>query len=531
MGVTGQLLEMRVQGDELARKLQLEFGRGKSNMASVVRSAFAKASAQMTAALVSDLASYDNFLQELKGYNQEALCGWTLSSAKGQLEKLRQLGEKIATRKTKLAEHLEGLRQGQLQYRKDSFDARLREARRFHKATHLWKKDVPDSLLQYLFSKEALVCFASLPEEKDKDTPPAEESKDDDASSSTSSADHQLACNFKQLSQGDEDFNAGVPMLFTEPSAPLPPAPPSAPPSVPSSASPSGDASFSKLILGFPGLFGQQRLDGALQKLLESLKQQGTGQLHASLRLEPKGAGHDTVEQLGWIPPAWKTAGVIPEALRSFGAPWLLASSPGGFRCGFEKWPAPGLGQFLVSLQGDCILCVWPVQSVIDRGCDDRQLLTWPFTLPAAAFRKWADEAKLRYCQLVKGSAVWVPYGWHACLVARSSASCASLLIQPYINLNLASKCESWPAVAASLVNYLDKQMSSAESSFARRHGKEFREWLTTEASVLQRVSLSIMDQQKDAPAPLLNVPVATTSVGSASIDQNQLSKEAGKEY
>ena len=235
------------------------------------------------------------------------------------------------------------------------------------------------------------------------------------------------------------------------------------------------------------------------------------------------------MEQLGWIPPAWKAAGVIPEALRSFGAPWLLASSPGGFRCGFEKWPAPGLGQFIVSLAGDCILCVWPVQSVIERGCEDRQLLTWPFTLPAATFRKWAEESKLQYCQLVKGSAVWVPYGWHACLVARSSASCASLLLQPYINLNLASKCESWPAVAASLVNHLDKQMSSAESSFARRHGKEFREWLTTEASVLERVSLSIMDQ-KDAPAPLLDVPVSNTSAGTASSEQEQLPKEQDPE-
>ena len=165
--------------------------------------------------------------------------------SEGPAEKLRQLGEKIATRKTKLAEHLEALRQGQLQSRKDSFNARLRESRRFHKACHLWKKDVPDGLLQYLLSKEALVSFAGLEEEKDKDGPPASESKDDDASSSTSSADDQLACNFKQLPQGDEDFNAGVPMLFTEPSAPppvpssAPPSfPPSAPPSVPSSASP-----------------------------------------------------------------------------------------------------------------------------------------------------------------------------------------------------------------------------------------------------------------------------------------------------
>ena len=83
------------------------------------------------------------------------------------------------------------------------------------------------------------------------------------------------------------------------------------------------------------------------------------------------------------------------------------------------------------------------------------------------------------------------------------------------------------------MVSYLDKQMSSAESSYAKRHGKEFREWLTTEASVLQRVSLSIKDAPAplvDAPAPFLDVPVSNTSAGTVSSEQEQLPKEQDPE-
>ena len=83
--------------------------------------------------------------------------------------------------------------------------------------------------------------------------------------------------------------------------------------------------------------YGQPRISKASDQLTDHLiaeqaKAAAMGNSRtnvAMLRLPPKGTGSDTVEALNWVPISWRDTGIVLEATRSYGAPWLLAGSLG----------------------------------------------------------------------------------------------------------------------------------------------------------------------------------------------------------
>ena len=52
----------------------------------------------------------------------------------------------------------------------------------------------------------------------------------------------------------------------------------------------------------------------------------------ADARISVSGGGADTVESNAWLPKAFSEGGWMPEAARSYGAPWLLSTDGTGFR-------------------------------------------------------------------------------------------------------------------------------------------------------------------------------------------------------
>ena len=87
----------------------------------------------------------------------------------------------------------------------------------------------------------------------------------------------------------------------------------------------------------------------------------------AVLWMQPRGTPNDTFQNLEWIPAHMTASGAKPEALTTFGAPWLLCGLEGSHRDN-ESLPFPGLGHLVRQLVGSIVAIVWPVELVTNRG-------------------------------------------------------------------------------------------------------------------------------------------------------------------
>ena len=100
----------------------------------------------------------------------------------------------------------------------------------------------------------------------------------------------------------------------------------------------------------------------------ETFMNEDGSRLMSDIRMKPMGGGHDHVEQLAWVPTAWKARSLTPEALRSLGTPWLLSHVVAGARKDGVQWPLAGFGHFLCVQRGDMLTCLIPGTAIVDRG-------------------------------------------------------------------------------------------------------------------------------------------------------------------
>jgi hypothetical protein len=90
----------------------------------------------------------------------------------------------------------------------------------------------------------------------------------------------------------------------------------------------------------------------------------------ASDPLKRPNGGAIEVEQLAWVPSQWKKQNMTPEALRTLGSPWLVPCEPVGARKDVTQWPLPGFGHFIIPQRGSMLVCLIPVESLLERGCE-----------------------------------------------------------------------------------------------------------------------------------------------------------------
>ncbi len=102
-----------------------------------------------------------------------------------------------------------------------------------------------------------------------------------------------------------------------------------------------------------------------LTKILDKEALSATGAKGCVVWVTPKGGQRDTVESMSWAPKAWMNKSMVPEALRSFGSPWLVGGLPGSCRIGVNGWPVPGMGQFLIQTRGSSILVTFPPPGIL----------------------------------------------------------------------------------------------------------------------------------------------------------------------
>ena len=84
--------------------------------------------------------------------------------------------------------------------------------------------------------------------------------------------------------------------------------------------------------------------------------------------MKPMGGGQYHVEELAWVPGAWKAKSLTPEALRSLGKPWLISHDVAGARKDGVQRPMAGFGHFLSVQRGDMLACLIPASAIVERG-------------------------------------------------------------------------------------------------------------------------------------------------------------------
>ena len=185
------------------------------------------------------------------------------------------------------------------------------------------------------------------------------------------------------------------------------------------------------------------RLQPSQDKMLAYLQgQQGQpdGATMGVLRMPPKGQPTDSVEALSWAPPTWKEKGWVPEALRTFGSPWLLVGQPGSCRVGASGWAMPGMGQFLAVLSGSAYLVTFPYSEAMERGAEMANAHKWLLETTGKVFATFAGKA-IRAAAMSTGCTAWVPYGWAAILLTTVTHGTPSLVMSaPYLNHALAKQ-------------------------------------------------------------------------------------------
>ena len=114
------------------------------------------------------------------------------------------------------------------------------------------------------------------------------------------------------------------------------------------------------------------------------------------------------------MPTQMKDSLIVPEQLRSFGAPWQHAMSACSYRGSSGGTPFSHLGGFHYSTDSDHehILCAWPVSSVLDLNVKPSASTAFLGSLSASDFSKWAVD-HVWHCSFGEGRVAWLPYGWH----------------------------------------------------------------------------------------------------------------------
>ena len=244
-----------------------------------------------------------------------------------------------------------------------------------------------------------------------------------------------------------------------------------------------------------------QRLPQAKQNLVAHLSSESSrlqGTRSALLRLAPKGQPTDSVEGLAWAPDCWKNAEMPPEALRTFGSPWLLIGQPGTARFGNHGWSLPGMGQFINIISGSVVLVTFPLRACIEQGSSMEQAAQWLLNMSMQSFSGFANPL-IQAATLTEGCTAWLPYGHSVILINTVEANAPSCVLSaPYMSAMLAKNYPLMGLLASynlKHVEFLASQGVKPWDSLAA----QFKEWIMS----LMEDGSQDSQQQLSADEPL----------------------------
>ena len=153
-------------------------------------------------------------------------------------------------------------------------------------------------------------------------------------------------------------------------------------------------------------------------------------------RMEPRGQPHDTFEQIAWVPGSLKNAGIAPEKLTSFGAPWMMGLEPTKSRVAPLQYMFPGAGHCLHIVEGEAMVACWPLGPAIEKGGSATEEHVYFEAMDTKAFTAFAN-ANFAHVVLKAGDTIWIPWGWHSAVVNKAGSRPLNALYVPWFNASL----------------------------------------------------------------------------------------------
>jgi len=235
----------------------------------------------------------------------------------------------------------------------------------------------------------------------------------------------------------------------------------------------------------------------------------------ASKRQAAEGGQRDTLQRMEWAPSEWRKHGSTPDALSTFGAPWLFASEAGATR---SNWVVPGVGQFLVQMEGTSILIAFPLKEAVELGNSMAAASEWATSLKLPTLMPWAD-IHFRAATLEPRCVAWVPYGYCAYLVASVEGPTVTLAA-PYFSTNIMKHHPMLVNLVKYNLGYI-KERASREPY--KSLGTAMMDWLKGN---LNEEQLKKLDDHPVLPAPVI---VNGAPQPPAALEDEQKSKDNQK--
>ena len=395
-GVTGEVAEAAAWAKNAAKAAHSQYGLARVNLSKQINALAVKASTELPEDVTRDCKRYQALLTKISLCSETA-SKWTASNI---LEKKTAIQRDIAELSQLAVLLSDKLGQLMVQSKADK-EQKAKEERtsainRERKIRGYLSSNSPAVLCRWLYSIEAIGCDGKSAGKTI--APPLEESVDEEVSSEVS---HNIVVRNLEWHKDSQAIDPQKPAIFLK------------------------DCKGVGETLGhLPDALGKQRVQQAIDKMVDFLHSNQAAAASSDdlfepvgmLRMPPKGGGQDTVEALTWVPEAWKKNGMVPEALRSYGAPWLLTGQPGSCRYGDATFAFPGIGRYLNVVAGAVILVMFPYVAIEERGASMAMSSDFLFSLALKTFTEFAN-SEFRVATLVTGCGAWVPYGWKVFLV------------------------------------------------------------------------------------------------------------------
>ena len=141
---------------------------------------------------------------------------------------------------------------------------------------------------------------------------------------------------------------------------------------------------FADLIASYSG-----RVAGQVVKVHDKLTSQPEA-LRCVLGMRSGGAGHDTVQELKWVPEALKDC--RPDSVCDHAHAWVMGGCQLTWRFDAHELPFNGSGAVIVVQRGSCVVLSWPMQPVVQAGSCVRDFATFVGNMAPADAGKWMSE-------------------------------------------------------------------------------------------------------------------------------------------
>ena len=253
---------------------------------------------------------------------------------------------------------------------------------------------------------------------------------------------------------------------------------------------------------------------------LERHAQTNDGAAYALVRCLP--GNHSEFSKFEWVPDSLRQRLIVPEAVDSWGAPWILRTAPAHARIGAHVQPAVGCAGFLAALQHKTFVLVWPMAWTAQLNVPLKAAFSWLGSLEPRAFLKFIENTAW-HCLLEPTEVCWIPSGHCFLTLALAEESSVSLWV-PFANSSLMTDVSTsvMRGISVSLAHVLE--MVQESDFYASEVTVPYKAWI--DAAISARVpddgSSDSQDDQESSSSDEDNMdPAATRAVAFAAAGED----------